>query len=79
MPITSFSIYWTGVNPDLNPPEYTFMQTVSADTFEQSIISVVPGKTYSFKVLATSEAGDSALSSYVTIMAAQRPDQPVTP
>ena len=79
MPITSYSIYWTGVNPDLIPPEYTFMQTVPAVTLEQSIISVVPGKTYSFKVLATSDAGDSALSSYVTIMAAQRPDQPVTP
>jgi hypothetical protein len=63
MPITSYDIYWNGVDPDLLPPEYTHMVTVDASVFTFSIVSVIPGKTYRFKVLATSLVGDSALSS----------------
>jgi titin len=55
------------------------MLVVGPDVFEQSIVSLVPGKTYRFKILATSLVGDSALSSQVTIKAAQKPDQPMVP
>jgi hypothetical protein len=70
MAISSYDIYWNGVDPDLLPPEYSHMVTVDSTTLTQSIISIIPGKTYRFKVLATSIVGDSALSSQVTIKAA---------
>lgn len=63
MPITSYDIYWTGVAPEADPPEYTLLTTVDASTFTHTETSVVPGTTYRFKVLATSMVGDSSLSS----------------
>ena len=51
------------MDPDLLPPVYTFMLQVPETATENTIISLVPGKVYRFKVLATSAVGDSALSS----------------
>ena len=77
LPITSYDIYWNGLNPDVL--EYTKLVTVAPYFLTYTIDEVSPGLVYKFKILATNQVGDSALSSPVTIKAAQVPDAPAQP
>ena len=77
MPITSYDIYWNGLNTA--SLAYTKVATVEASQLTYTNAEVVPGLVYKFKVLATSAVGDSSLSDQVTIKAAQKPDAPSLP
>jgi hypothetical protein len=90
MPITSYDVYWNGLDP--YSLDYTLVSTISMSTgrllqetdtdvnlLQYTNTDVVPGVVYKFKVLATSAVGDSALSSPITIKAAQKPDAPSMP
>ena len=68
IPITSYTVYWNGLNPTSNV--YTILSIVDANTNTIQATPVNSGTTYKFKVLATNDVGDGPLSSALAVKAA---------
>ncbi len=75
IPITSYTLWWK----EASQSTYSILKKDSALIRQFTCSTVVPGKTYDFKVMATNVVGDSALSPFLAITAAQKPDAPLVP
>lgn len=77
MPILGYDIYWNGL--DTLSVNYTKLVSVSQTTFNYTVLTVIAGNTYKFKLVAKNQVGSSPLSEQVVIKAAQKPDAPDMP
>ncbi len=68
MPILGYDIYWNGL--DTLSVNYTKLVSVSQTTFNYTVLTVIAGNTYKFKLVAKNQVGSSPLSEQVVIKAA---------